>query len=219
MTTSSRSGGFRFTLGEFLAGTTAIGAACASYYEAGLWGVGVIAGIAGGAAIVRGRRSTRRWLVAIGGLSVLVALGALSLALLAWGGFGVGPVFRLESFPGETRGMMRSAQVAANDVRVHGLGSFIDSEYVWRMRISGEQFERLEREYDLAPVEGGRAPEEFWRAFPWWWRPSRAVEPRVVMRATSDFPVAGQGKRGNHFFTLYDPANRLFYVWYKSHSF
>lgn len=204
----------RFTTGELLLAVGAVGATLSGFYSAGVFG-GALVGLATGVAlIVRGHRTARTWLT-VGGYT-LAALSACTAGatLAAWLLLGIGPVYSAEDWP---HGYTQMAEVAAVDPargRVACIGSFIDSEYAWRLPVPPDALPAIVADLGLKPVPAQKVPPAFRQAFPSWWRPKR--DPRCRYFATPGFPAGGRGPDGEHYFLMFHPGQNCIYVWHKS---
>ena len=124
---------------------------------------------------------------------------------------------RYVDFPSLNQGTPPSVEVSGlnvTDSRYYCLGSFIDSEWLWRARVRESDLGRLADKFDLRPVDGNQAPDAFRRMPPIWWRP--AITDRTKVLSTPNFPVGGRGADGWHALATWNPDDELLYVWVKN---
>lgn len=135
------------------------------------------------------------------------------LCVAGWLFFGFGPVVSRQSWPRELKRMMDVSNFNPQSVRVSGLGAFIDSEHVWRIKVDRKIVQQLETEFGMTQTKYESVPSAFWRVFPGWWRPL-PVKGMVYME-TPNFPAWQRGPDGSHFLAAYDASTEQLYVWHK----
>ena len=133
--------------------------------------------------------------------------------MVGWLFFDVGPIYSQASFPDELKGMARVTNAELSDVKVAGLGSFIDSEHVWRLSLPPSEPKIIVANHRLSAVTAGNVPGEFWQVFPLQWGPSH--DARNMFYSTPGFPSQSRGPDGEYYFMMYDSQNQWLYVWHK----
>ncbi len=203
----------RFSIRELLLAIAAVAFTLGGFTIYGLPGASSVALTIGALLIIHGRRVKRRWVTRTGIAISLGSLCTLGLLLAGWLLFGIGPVYSSAAYPHEFTRMVNTANAETKGAKIAGLGSFIDTEHVWRLTLSSDQLDRVVSEYGLVPVAADDVPQSFWQAFPRWWGPTHNKHCRYL--STPNFPVQSRGPDGDHCFTVYDSQTRRFYVWYK----
>lgn len=205
--------GVRLSIRELLIAVAAIACILGGYTMYGLFGASSIALIIGALLLVRGRCTKKPWITGTGIAVSLLSFCIVGVMLAGWLVLGIGPIYSAAAYPREFTRMARVAGADTSDAKITGLGSFIDTEHVWRLTLSSDQLDRLIADYGLVPVTSDTVPQSFWRAFPGSWRPGHNEHSRYL--STPNFPAQSRGPDGDHCFTMYDSQNQRFYVWYK----
>jgi hypothetical protein len=179
----------------------------------GLYAAATIALAIGVLLIARSRRTNGRSLFWTGIALSVPSFCMLGLMTAGWLLFGIGPIYSAPNYPVEFVRMADIANADTSNAKVHGLGSFIDTEHVWRLTVSSEQLDRVIAEFGLVEVASSNVPNAFWGAFPRWWRPTHRASSRYL--STVGFPADSRGPDGDHCLTMYDSQNQQLYAWYK----
>jgi len=203
----------RFSIREFLIAIAGVACILGGFTMYGLFGASSIALIIGVLLIVRGRRAKKTWITRTGIAVSILSFCTLGVMMAGWLLFGIGPIYSPAAYQLEFTRMSEVADADTSDAKISGLGSFIDTEHVWRLTLSSDQIDRVIADYGLTPVRAENVPQSFWRAFPGWWRPTHNKYSRYL--STPNFPAQSRGPDGDHCFTMFDPKNERFYVWYK----
>ena len=203
----------QFSIRELLIAVAAVACILSGFTMYGVFGASSITLVVGALLIVGGCRAKRTWITRTGIALSVPSLCTSGLMMAGWLLLGIGPIYSDAAFPYELKNMVEIANARTADAKVAGLGSFIDTEHVWRLSLSPHQLDRVVAEYGPVTVLPENVPQSFWRAFPRWWRPTRNVNCRYF--STPSFPAQSRGPDGDHCFTMYDSQNQQFYVWYK----
>ncbi len=198
----------RFSIRELLYLFAAVSFVLFAFTTLGLFAGGAAMLLVGIVFVAKGQIQKRRFLVCTGLGLVVQAFFALGMGFAAWMMFGVGPVYFSHNYPYELAEMAR-----AMNADVYCLGRFIDEEYVCKINISHEQFDRLATTQAYASVPKALVTTEFWSAFPNYLRPRRTQN--FQFRATPGFPATGRSPDGEYTYLAYDANRELLYVWHK----
>ncbi len=133
------------------------------------------------------------------------------------GAFGLA---RYVDFPALHRGIPRTLQSAVeeknltvSDSKYYCLGSFIDSEWVWRAKLSEQDLDALAERFEIHPIDRDRVDDHFLNMPPYWWRP--VLSDRVRVLATDDFPADRRGPDGWHALATWNPEDKVLHMWIK----
>jgi hypothetical protein len=203
----------RFSIRGLLIAVAAVACILGGFTMYGLVGASTIALTIGTLLVVGARRAKRGWMTRTGIAVSVPPVCILCLVMAGWLLFGIGPIYTASAHPHEFTRMVETANADTSDAKISGLGSFIDTEHVWRIALTSDQLERVIADYGLVAVPADNVPKSFWRAFPRWWRPKRNNNSRYL--STPNFPAHSRGPDGDHCFAMYDPQSQRFYVWYK----
>ena len=201
----------RFSLTTMLVAVALIALAITAHRYFGLTGLAVftlIGSIALRSAFRTRGLSTRKWW-----LLIVPSAAWCILASLAWLVLGHGPVLTRNSWPHGLHQMIEVCDADTEHARVNDLGSFLDTEHVWRIRIPESKIDTLRAEFSLNEASIDDIPSAFWRAFPGWWRPTRQTRMRFF--TTAGFPIGVRGEERPHYMALYEPATQRLFVWHK----
>lgn len=204
----------RFSLREMLAAFIGVSCllACCSYY--GLLGASPIALAIGVVLVKSGHRTKRPWMAGAGIALSFLSFVSSVFSIVGWFFLDVGPIYSQASFPYELKEWARITDTELAEVEVAGLGSFIDSEHVWRMPLTTAELRTVIENYGLTSVAANKVPSSFLRVFPGRWRPSRDAQNRFY--STPGFPADSPGPDGEYYFVMYDSTSQWLFVWYKS---
>jgi hypothetical protein len=203
----------RFSIRELLIAFAAVTCILGAHSQFGFLGSASVALTIGIVLAAYGRRTKAIW-IGVGGLTLSIfAFWLLAIRIAGWFLFDVGPIYNAANYPSEFNEMVRVAGCDISDAKVEGLGSFIDSEHVWRITLAPDQVNRVIAHYGLSEVPEENVPAAFWESFPGWWRPSAGANSRYL--STPAFPLHNRGPDGDHCFALHDVASQRLYVWYK----
>ena len=183
----------RFSIREFLIFTGLIANVLGGYASFGIIGTFSVATVLGTLSICHGRDTKRKWLVASGILCLVVAF-PLSFAFL----FLDGPIRDRSDFPLRLTRMIEISNAEFDDVNVFDLGSFIDSEYVWRLKVSDAGLARVLEEYNMTTLSAAEIPAAFFDRFPADWRPPSHSPCQGYSK--TDLPLLNRGSETTHFF-------------------
>lgn len=162
---------------------------------------------------VRGRMANKDWISRSGiGLSFF-SLIVLCLVMLVRWQFGIGPVHSASNYPPQFTGMVETLDADPADAKISCIARFIDSEHVWRLTLTSEQWEQTLESYGLAELHVDNVPGRFWRTFPFLWQPTHRDQCRYF--STPNFPAQLRGPDGDHCLAMYDPTEKRLYVWWK----
>jgi hypothetical protein len=203
----------QFSLRELLGCVSAICGVLIAYTLFGFLGVSVAVVVIGLVLTLLGRRASKPGITWLGVILLVPSFCFTCLAILGIIFLGIGPVYSAHELPFLYIEMVKTANADITEAKVYCLGDFIDSEHVWRLKLSPGQLEKVVAKYGLATIQPQKVPTSFWRAFPFWWRPSLNSNSRFL--ATVNFPSHSRGPDGEHCFAMYDSQEQLLYVWYK----
>lgn len=203
----------RFSIRELLFVVAGISCTLGGWSLYGILGASTITLILGALLAVNGRRATKPWHTRLGVVLAILSFCVLCLAFAIGTLFGVGPIYTRAAWPREFRQMALAANSNPGDVKIEGLGSFIDSAYAWRISVSPDRLQPILSNYSLKSIAAESVPSSFWRAFPLRWRPSQNANSRYY--STLNFPARSRGNDGEHYFVMYDSRDERLYVWYK----
>ena len=113
--------------------------------------------------------------------------------------------------PYEFNQMVDVANAETSGARIREAFSIVDSEYVWRLRLSPDQLDAVVADQELPQSDG--LPDTFNAAFPLLWRPVTTKASRFF--ATEQFPFTSRGPDGDHCAAMYDSEQQFLYVWFK----
>jgi hypothetical protein len=213
-TPAKSSDALRFSLRDMFIAFAAVSCFLGGYVAFGYLGASVVAATSGLALMIRGRRSANKWVGRAGAYLFLPSFPICVMLLVARILFGIGPMYTPGGWPNGLESMAKTAGADTSDIKAACLGRFIDAEYAWRMQMPPNRLEAVALEFQLSDVAAGGVPADFWKAFPFWWRPVRSGTNRYL--STAGFPAPNRGPDGEHYFALYDAPNEMLYVWCKS---
>lgn len=199
----------RFSVLEFLALVGLIAGVFGAHSLFGLIGAFAVGVVLGTLMVCHGRDTKRTWLV-VAGLAALFFAFTLPFAFIG----SYGPILDRSNFPFQLAQMIEVSGEDSDDVKVFDLGSYVDSEYTWRLKVSDAELARVLEEYKMTSVPAAEIPAEFFEIFPRSWRPPDNSACHGY--STVDFPVLSRGPETDHFFGVYDPETDYLYVWCKS---
>lgn len=203
----------RFSVRELLAAFGGVSCILASFACYGLLGASPIALASGVVLIKSGRRSKRHWIANVGVVLSFLFFVTTVFSIVGWVFLDIGPIYSQDSFPDELKEWARITNAELADVKVAGLGSFIDSEHVWRMSVPPAELQTVVANYGLTSISASKVPSSFWRVFPWRWGPSRDAHKEFY--STPGFPADSRGPDGEYHFVMYDSSNQWLFVWHK----
>ena len=201
----------RFSIREFLILIGLIAGVLGGYASFGIIGAFSVGIILGTLLICHGRDTKRKWMVASGILGLVVAFSTLPFAPFL---SHYGTIRDRSDFPFRLTRMIEISNAEYDYVNVYDLGSFIDSEYVWRLKVSDTGLASVLEEYKMTTVPAAEIPAAFFDAFPADWRPPSNSTCQGY--STVDFPLLNRGPETTHFFGMHDPETSYLYVWCKS---
>ena len=157
---------------------------------------------------------SKRWWARLNHRKVGVyTLGGLVLAL----GLGYGSWV---DFPPLHRGVLPELQVPGkpfpipvSNSRYYCLGEFMDSEWLWQARMSGDGVERFAKMEGLQPLRQDKIGRSFYHMPPYWWRP--VITDKTKVLSTPAFPMDGRGDDGCHVLAAWNPDDQVIHVWIK----
>lgn len=203
----------QFSLREFLYAISLSSFIVVGFVQYGLLVASPIAIVFGAILITRGNRTKKAWLLRAGSMLSILSISVFTVRMIGWFFFDIGPIYSVDEYPYVFTRMVEIADTDISDAKVSGLGSFIDSEYVWRLTLSPEQFKQVVAEYGLVTLSADQVPSAFWHAFPNSWRPSKNAD--GLYFATSGFPTSSKSPDLDHCCTMYDTKSQRLYVWNK----
>lgn len=160
--------------------------------------------LVGLACFVHGRKRERRFLAWAGVALFAPSVVTLSLGCAVWQLLGVGPVYFSSNYPDELKTISATMNVDASSAKVYCLHHFLDQEYVSRMKVQQQQFDRLATKPEYSSVPTDELMTYFWEAFPRSWRPPQDREYQCL---TKDDETG-------YYLLAYDVDRGLLYVWY-----
>ncbi|MGC9329219.1 MAG: hypothetical protein ACP5I1_16415, partial [Candidatus Hinthialibacter sp.] len=107
----------------------------------------------------------------------------------------------------------RDMGLAFSNPRYFCLGSFIDSEWLWRVRLPERDLNALADKLRMHPIPHDQIGPQFLSMPPYWWRPE--ISDRVRALSTADFPTEGRGRDGRHFLATWNPEDEVLHMWIK----
>ena len=213
MSVAAPNDGVQFSVRDLLIAVAGVACVLSAFSMYGAFGASLIVAVFGVLLVVSGRRAHKRWVTFAGFALVVPSLCALAVMLAGWLLFDIGPIYSQVAWPHELQRMAKIGNAGAANAKVAGLGSFLDSEHVWRLSLSADELNTVTAEFGLLPVSADSVPPSFWQAFPRSWRPAHEQESRYF--STPNFPAQSRGPDGDHYFTMYDPGSEWMYVWHK----
>lgn len=199
----------QFSIREFLIFVGLIAGMLGGYAAFGGFGAFPVAVVLGTLLICHGRDTKRKWLVAAGILGLSMAFFTLPFSLN-----NDGLIRDHSDYPLQLTRMIEMTGADFDHVKVYDLGSFIDSEYAWRLQVSDADLVRVLEEYKMTSMSAAEIPAAFFDIFPASWRPQKNSSCQGY--STVDFPLLNRGPETNHFFGMHDPESNYLYVWCKS---
>lgn len=200
-----------FTLKEMLLAIAAVACVLAAWVVMGWWIGAMLAFALSLAALAHSARRRHPMRLKLS-IALSLAMGVVAfVATFAWGVLGLGPIYRAESYPHGLQQMISTTGASAWGTKAECVSKFIDSQYVWRIRLSEQQLARVLEHFELAAVPS--PPTSIRALFPRRWRPPR--NENLQYYATSGFELDGRGADGLHYFGIYNPETEQFYVWCK----
>jgi len=151
-------------------------------------------------------RLKRRKVLAV---AAVVIIGVVAIGMARYVDF---PAMR-RGAPGSMAYFANELKLPAQDARFYCLGSFIDSEWLWRATLSEQDANRLFETLDMQPIPIGQVGDAYWRMPPYWWQPVKSDQTRLM--ATRDFPMSERGSDGSHYLASWNPADNVLYMWIK----
>jgi hypothetical protein len=204
----------QFSLRDLLVSVAAVASVLGGFSLYGITGVAIVTLILSWYLTRRANLLDAPWVFTGGGVLMIGSLVVVLFMFLGWVLLGIGPLLPHHSRPWGLSRMVEVSGVAAREIKVAGVGGWLDREYVWRLPMASDELEAIAAEYELEEVSARDTPGCFWRIFPPWWRPWHRPSSRYL--STRDFPSVQRGPDGEHFFAMYDPGAERLYVWCKS---
>lgn len=144
-----------------------------------------------------------------------IAILCAVIALLFLVGFA-----RYIDFPYMDKGVPGTLQFTTDEMdlklgspRYYCLGGFIDSEWLWQVHLSQEDFDALATKLYMDPVAPDIIRGPFLSKPPYWWRP--AISDQIRAYTTSHFPIDGRGPDGWHAMATWNPETGVLHMWIK----
>lgn len=145
---------------------------------------------------------------------IVIAFGFLVTGLIAFARYIDFPAMH-HGVPGSAalEQALMDAKVSCNDGRYYCLGAFIDSEWLWHVRVSEPDMNALKQRFGLQPIPANQVAATFQDMPPYWWQPE--INDQVRVLSTPDFPLAGRGQDGWHALATWNPQDNSLHMWIK----
>lgn len=109
---------------------------------------------------------------------------------------------------------VKDSRLVITESRYYCVFAFIDSEWLWRARVSEQDLALLEVRHGLTPLSGTDVPRGFIRQPPYWWNPRITDRTRVL--STPVFPLGERGPDGWHALATWNDDDRILHMWIKN---
>ncbi len=146
--------------------------------------------------------------------NTIILMGVLLVCVLAIG------FTRYIDFPILHKGIPLTLQSSIGDMDLHlgnpryyCLGSFIDSEWLWKTNLPEQDMNLLAEKLKMHPMPSSQIGDHFFSMPPYWWRPS--VSDEVHILSTTNFPMEGRGPDGWHALAIWNPEDEVLHMWIK----
>lgn len=146
--------------------------------------------------------------------NTIVTMGVVLVCFFAIG------FTRYIDFPALHKGIPQTLQSYTKEMdltlvnpQYYCLSSFIDSESLWKTRLTEQDLKLLTAKLKMHPIPSNQIGDHFLSMSPYWWQPAKSDTVRVL--ATTNFPTDGRGPDGWHAFATWNPEDGVIHMWIK----